>query len=120
LITDFQPQRQLVEQTGKQTVNISFVRLGFNGVQVNQCTHSPLMPTYFPLLSTFYSVGVTSACYQQAESGRKYIGISGKWVRWFTLTRFNEAGMFKSSSILIYLRVEQSICAQGKGLMSRL
>ncbi len=29
------------------------------------------------------------ACYQQAGSDGKYVGVSGKWVRWFTLTLLN-------------------------------
>jgi hypothetical protein len=62
-------------------------------VRVNQRTNFPLSTMYFPLLPAAIrpndyvsSVGVTLACYQQAGSGGKYIGVSGKWVRWFTLT----------------------------------
>ncbi len=66
------------------------------GVRVKQRTHFPLMPMYFPLLSISASplstpmimlaCDVTLVWCQQVWSGGKYIGISGKWVRWFTLT----------------------------------
>jgi hypothetical protein len=62
-------------------------------VRVNQHTHFPLSTMYFPLLPVAVrpndyvsSMGVTLACYQQAGSGGKYVGVSGKWIRWFTPT----------------------------------
>jgi hypothetical protein len=65
-------------------------------VRVKQHTHFPLAPTYFPLISISASplsapmitlaCDVTLAWYQQAGSGGKNVGVSGKWVRWFTLT----------------------------------
>jgi hypothetical protein len=41
--------------------------------------HSPLLPAAICPNDYVSSVGVTLACYQQAGSGRKYVGISGKW-----------------------------------------
>jgi len=75
----------------------------FDMVRVKQRLHFPLSTTYLPLLSAFrsmftfcpndnVSMGVTLACYQQAGSGGKYIDVSGKWSRWFTLTLFDRSG----------------------------
>jgi hypothetical protein len=64
------------------------------GVQVNQRTHFLLSAMYSLILPAAIcpnnyvsSVGVTLVCYQQAGSGGKYVGVSRKWVRWFTLTQ---------------------------------
>ncbi len=62
-------------------------------IWVNQWLHFPLSTMYSPLLLAaihpndyISSMEVTLACYQQAGNGGKYIGISGKWRCWFTLT----------------------------------
>ncbi len=61
-------------------------------VWVNQRTHFPLTPMYFPLLPAFlqtlFPPIMMLACYQQAGSGKwkKCIGVSGKWVHLFTYT----------------------------------
>jgi hypothetical protein len=49
--------------------------------------YSPLLPAAIGPNDYVSSVGVTLACYQQAGSGGKYVGISGKWSRLFTLTQ---------------------------------
>ncbi len=85
-----QPSRMFVGKvdTRGRIRKTLFLRRDQMWVLVNQRLHFLLSTMYSPLLpaairpnDNVSSVGVTLACYQQAGSGRKYVGVSGKWRR---------------------------------------
>ncbi len=68
-----------------------------NRVRVNQWLYFPLSLTDFLLLAWYQQAGRWR---KAAESG-KYVDVSGKWSRYFTLTPKNTASsFFKDGSLL--------------------